>query len=713
MNLEKVFLRSKVARRIFFLFITCALIPIIALAIISFTQVTKQLHNQSQGRLRKTVKDTEMSIRERLFLIGDEMRIIASNLMAASRDFSPEKPMEFSASQKEHFKCIGIINKPGKYMSLFDCSQDIPEITPAEREHLLSGKFLISTEYKPNNSSSILKLSSIHMSMALDSANQRQEILLAEINPTYLWYAGNKESLPPMTHLCVLDESNNLLESSIINLASFPEQDAVKLRAEHSGSLEWRHDEEGYMASYRSLALEDEYLAPSLTLVMSISKSYVLQPIALFKRVFPFIILMSLWVVILLSFSQIRRNLIPLERLKVGTQRIAKREFDSRVTVTSNDEFEDLAESFNTMADQLGRQFKALVTMGELDRAILSALDTKRIADTAITRMNDVVPCDAVSATLLDSKDSYKAETYIWVEKPHKKRYVETVEFKPEDIQTLHDNEESLFIEPNRNSLYYLEPMARRGFKSFLVLPIFLKKKLAGTITLGYLKPPIISQEDVDQVRRLVNQVAVAISNARLIEELHDLNWGALTALARAIDAKSPWTAGHSERVTKLALKIGRVMRLSKKELDNLNRGGLMHDLGKIGIPPEILDKPGKLTAEETQLMHKHVQFGVRILKPIAAYAEVIPIVMHHHERLDGSGYPDGLAGEDISLGGYIYSVADDFDALSTDRPYRKALPRKRIINLIKDRSGSKYHPKVVEAFLEVIDQEEREEKQK
>jgi putative nucleotidyltransferase with HDIG domain len=467
------------------------------------------------------------------------------------------------------------------------------------------------------------------------------------------------------------------------------------------------------MASYRLLALEDEYLAPSLTLVMSISKSYVLQPIALFRRVFPFIILMSLLVVTLLSFGQIRRNLIPLERLKVGTERIAKREFDSRVTVSSKDEFEDLAESFNAMADRLGRQFKALVTIGEIDRSILSALDTKRIADTAITRMSDVVPCDAVSAALLDSKDSYKAEAYIWVEKPHKKRYVETVEFKPEDIQTLQDNEEFLFIEPNRKSLHYLKPMARRGFKSFLVLPIFLKKKLAGTITLGYLKPPIISQEDVDQVRRFVNQVAVAISNARLIEELHDLNWGALTALARAIDAKSPWTAGHSERVTKLALEIGRVMRLPKKELDNLHRGGLMHDLGKIGIPPEVLDKPGKLTAEEMRLMHKHVQFGVRILKPIAAYAEVIPIVEQHHERFDGAGYPNGLAGEDISLGGLIFSVADDFDALSTDRPYRKALPRKRIINLIKDRSGSKYNPKVVEAFLEVMDQEEREEKQK
>jgi putative nucleotidyltransferase with HDIG domain len=712
MKLEKVFLRSKLGRRIFFLFISCALIPIIALAIFSFTQVTRQLWGQSQERLRKTVKDTEMSIRERLNLIRDDMQIIASNWMAISRDFSTEKPMEFSASQKEHFKCIGIIDDSGQYMSFFDCSQDIPEITPAERDHLLSGKIFISAKYNQNNSSSVLKSSPVYMSMSLDSAHKRQEILLAEIDPTYLWYAGLKDSLPPMTHLCILDESNNLLESSIINLASFPEQDAAKLRAGHSGGLEWRYDKEEYVASYRLLDLEDPYIAPGLTLVMSTPKSYVLQPIILFRRVFPFIILMSLWVVILLSFSQIRRNLVPLERLKAGTERIARREFDSRVTVESNDEFEDLAESFNTMADQLGRQFKALVTMGELDRAILSALDTKRIADTAITRMNDVVSCDAVSATLLNSKDSYKAESYLWEEKPHKRRTVDTVQFDLEDIRALEANTESFFVEPTRTPPRHLEPMVKRGIKSFLVMPIFLKKSLAGTITLGYLNPPIISQEDVDQARRLVNQVAVAISNARLIEELHDLNWGALTALARAIDAKSPWTAGHSERVTKLALKIGRSMKLPKRELDNLHRGGLLHDLGKIGIPPEILDKPGKLTAEEMRLMHKHVEFGVRILKPIAAYAEAIPIVEQHHERFDGSGYPNGLAGEDISLGGHIYALADDFDAFATDRPYRKALPLKRIINLIKGRSGSKYHPKVVEAFLEVMEQEDREEKQ-
>ena len=131
---------------------------------------------------------------------------------------------------------------------------------------------------------------------------------------------------------------------------------------------------------------------------------------------------------------------------------------------------------------------------------------------------------------------------------------------------------------------------------------MFVAGKLSGLIVLGYLDPTQANEEDAIQARQLADQVAVAISNARLIEELDELNWGTLYALARAIDAKSHWTAGHSERVTELALRIGQALGLNQKRLDDLHRGGLLHDLGKIGIPPEILDKAGKLTDEEYQL---------------------------------------------------------------------------------------------------------------
>jgi HD-GYP domain-containing protein (c-di-GMP phosphodiesterase class II) len=238
---------------------------------------------------------------------------------------------------------------------------------------------------------------------------------------------------------------------------------------------------------------------------------------------------------------------------------------------------------------------------------------------------------------------------------------------------------------------------------------MFVAEKLSGLIVLGYLDPTQANEEDAVQARQLADQVAVAISNARLIEELDELNWGTLYALARAIDAKSNWTAGHSERVTELALRIGQALRLNQKQLDDLHRGGLLHDLGKIGIPPEVLDKAGKLTDEEYQLMREHVRIGARILEPIEAYAGIIPVVLHHHEYYDGSGYPDGLSGDDIDLGARIFTVADHYDALISDRPYREGLPRETVIGFIKEDSGTKFDPKVVEAFLEVMVQEERE----
>jgi putative nucleotidyltransferase with HDIG domain len=400
--------------------------------------------------------------------------------------------------------------------------------------------------------------------------------------------------------------------------------------------------------------------------------------------------------------------MVPLERLKEGTKHLANREFDTRVVVTSNDEFEEVAESFNSMASQLGKQFKALVAMGEIDRAILSVLDTEKIVNTIVARVREVFPCKSMSMTVIDPSSFDSAQTYIGEDQNGKEKLVETVQITPEELQTLRENPETQWITLDENLPHYLAPLANRGIKSFLVLPLFLKEGLAGIIALGYVKQPKFSQEDLDNAHRLANQVAVAFSNARLIEELNELNWGTLRALARAIDAKSSWTAGHSERSTKVAIKIGRGMRLDQDELDDLRRAGLLHDIGKLGIPPEILDKAGNLTPEEIELMHKHTSLGARILEPIAAYSEVIPIVLQHHEFYDGTGYPNGLIGESINLGARIFIVADTYDALISDRPYRKALDHKSAIKYIKEGAGSRFDPKVVDAFLKIMAKEKK-----
>jgi putative nucleotidyltransferase with HDIG domain len=181
---------------------------------------------------------------------------------------------------------------------------------------------------------------------------------------------------------------------------------------------------------------------------------------------------------------------------------------------------------------------------------------------------------------------------------------------------------------------------------------------------------------------------------------MEELNEGMLKALARAIDAKSTWTAGHSERVTQVAVRIGRAMGLSAHDLQIMHRGGLLHDVGKIGTAPAVLDKPGKLDANETQLMRDHVRIGVRILEPIPAFAEALPIVAQHHEWFNGKGYPEGLAGEEISLYARIFAVADCYDAMVSDRPYRKGMPKRQVVEMLREKSGIQFDPNVIDVFV-------------
>jgi len=643
------------------------------------------------------------NILERLLILEVEMKMITSNLKADSYGSLPTPSEGFNTHIKQEIKGLKLITDAGKHIDFFGRIQNTPELTPGQKQHILSGKTVVSIESRSDS------WAGIFMSKKLNPESPGYEILWAEIDPLFLWYMQYEKTLPFMTELCILDQSNNVLFSSLPLPLSLPEEAVLKMSHTSLGQFEWSHGEEEYLASFWTVGLQGLYSSPNWIAVLSEPKAYVLEPMAYFKKIFLLVILASLWVVLLLSINQIRRSLVPLERLKEGTQRIARRDFNSRVTVTSGDEFEEVAASFNTMAAQLGKQFKTLTTMAEIDRLILSSLDTVKIVDTILTHMREVFPCECVSVTIVNSNDLNKAQIYVGESKYENGKHRETIELKPEELQKLSDNPHTLLIELDEVLPSYLAPLASRGIKSFLVLPIFLKQKLSGIITLGYLEPPGLTQEDLAQARQLTDQAAVAFSNARLIDELNQFNWGTLTALARAIDAKSPWTAGHSERVTKIALQIGQVLGFSSEDIDNLHRGGLLHDIGKIGIPPEILDKPGKLTAEERQLMQKHVRLGARILEPITAFAEVIPIVLQHHERFDGRGYPEGLAGEAINFNARIFAVADYFEAITSKRPYRKALERQSAIKFIKQRAGSEFDPKVVQAFLEAIIQEERE----
>ena len=176
-----------------------------------------------------------------------------------------------------------------------------------------------------------------------------------------------------------------------------------------------------------------------------------------------------------------------------------------------------------------------------------------------------------------------------------------------------------------------------------------------------------------------------------------------VTTLALAVEAKDPYTKGHSERVAFVAIELAKKLSIDARTLERLRIGALLHDIGKIGVPESILLKAGKLTDEEFDIIKKHPAAGETILKPIGFLADILPIVRHHHERYDGRGYPDGLAGEDFPLLARIVQVADTFDAMTSNRPYRDSLAEKTVIKEFKKCSASQFDPAIVEAFLEII----------
>ncbi|MBI4690238.1 MAG: HD-GYP domain-containing protein [Nitrospirae bacterium] len=191
-------------------------------------------------------------------------------------------------------------------------------------------------------------------------------------------------------------------------------------------------------------------------------------------------------------------------------------------------------------------------------------------------------------------------------------------------------------------------------------------------------------------------------------KDLEDLFMSLVSAMVHALDAKSPWTRGHSERVANYAVMIAREMGLDEDEIKDLRLAGLLHDVGKIGTYDYLLDKPAKLTDEEFGIVKKHPAQGADILRDIKQLTNIVPLIRHHHERIDGRGYPDGLKGEEIPLGARILHVADSFDSMTADRPYRPSPGSEYAISEFKKYSGTQFDAGVVEAFLKIFGKTEK-----
>ena len=241
-------------------------------------------------------------------------------------------------------------------------------------------------------------------------------------------------------------------------------------------------------------------------------------------------------------------------------------------------------------------------------------------------------------------------------------------------------------------------------------LPLKIGERTIGVFELVRAAGEELNDGERQMLETLASQAAIAIENARLFENTQRIYCDTLKSLARALEARDDYTRGHSERVARLAQDTAQAMDLDDKTCKLIFNSALLHDIGKIGVRDEILLKPRALTEEEMNIIRKHPSFGNVILGPLKFMGEVSELVRSHHERWDGSGYPNGLIAEDIPLPSRIIGVCDTYDAMTSNRPYRDAMTHDEAIRLIKEEAGKQLDPDVVQTFLEVVEARDTEE---
>jgi len=352
-------------------------------------------------------------------------------------------------------------------------------------------------------------------------------------------------------------------------------------------------------------------------------------------------------------------------------------------------------------------RLKSLLPLFETSMKMVQEVNTdhllKYIAQVAIRETS----ADYISIMLNDEKGSFSQKIEHGLDKVREK--VSIAELGEKMSRKVAETGRHMVLkEDSSESEFSLSTV--KADVSLMAFPLQVKGEVFGAINLTKLGKGKfeVDKGDVDLVGILASQASVALKNAMLIEDLRELFISSIKSFSATIDTKSPWTAGHSERVTSYALFIGKELNFNEHDMYNLELAGLLHDIGKVGTPEGILNKTGKLTKQEFSLMRKHPVAGSTIISHIKQMQSIIPAVRHHHERYDGAGYPDGLKGKKIPLLARVLSVADSFDAMKADRPYRGGRTRDFIINELRINAGKQFDPEPVDALLKIVEKEDQ-----
>lgn len=404
-----------------------------------------------------------------------------------------------------------------------------------------------------------------------------------------------------------------------------------------------------------------------------------------------------------------RRVSEPLVQLSDSVARVAEGDFSAKVSFRGTNEITRLADSLNSMTDSLRERSESLTkkvlelaTLYEMSRALGSTLDLETLLDLVLDSAMRIFNVELGYVTLRDRESGQLVVRSLRgssAPRPDEAAVRASMsEWVVREGRPLIFNPPRVGQEPNSR----IDSVS--GALAALCVPLVSAEGTVGAITVGSRDSQRrFTSDDVRLLATIANHVTIAIGNIDLFSSLQDAYLATVRALAAAVDAKDPYTRGHSDKVAQFAIAIGEKMALAPEQRTALEMAAYLHDIGKIGISEDILLKPGKLTDEEMGQMRHHPLIGANILKPIAFPWPIAPVVRHHHEHYDGHGYPAGLKGEEIPLLARVLTVADAYEAMVSDRPYRRGRSQQDAILELRRCSGTQFDPRVVEAFIRVL----------
>ena len=342
-------------------------------------------------------------------------------------------------------------------------------------------------------------------------------------------------------------------------------------------------------------------------------------------------------------------------------------------------------------------------TLTRLSAILNSTLDPREVQRRAMESATELMKAEAGSLLLVDEE---KNELYFEVALGEKGAQVKEIRLKVGEgiAGWVAEHGEPLIVDDVQSDPRFAKKADKKSSfvtRNMICVPVRIKEKMIGVLQAINRLEEAFEQEDLELFQMLANQVAIAIDNARLVEDLRQTFFETAEALAEAIEKRDPYTGGHTKRVLTYSMATAEYMGLSPEEIEQLRLSAILHDIGKIGVEDRVLRKQGSLNDEEYGLMKGHPRMGAEIMEHVEKLKGIIPGMRHHHERFDGKGYPEGLKGSEIPLHARIIAAADTFDAMTSDRPYRKGLPDETAINELQKFAGAQFDPDVVRAFID------------